>query len=374
MLLCFEKLRIAEKKFETSNMVVISFDLPKEIKHKFDYLPGQYLTIQSPLNEKERRCYSICSGPYDEHLKIAVKEVKGGHLSPYLVHNIKVGDVLDVSQPLGNFHLDQSKGSPTQYIMVAGGSGITPIKSMIEHLLAKNSDARISLIFGNQSADQTPFLQLLKQYSSAKQLSVQHIWKEESGNDLGLKGLLTYENCYQLLHHELLRRQEVMLYTCGPGPVMDNVKKAGIELGIKPKNIFQEYFSTKQEGVVGDTPELYRQVVKIVNGKSHYNLPVEKGETILQAAIQNNIPLNYSCKIGICSTCKCKLTSGSVHSGISFGLSQQEKDEGYILTCQAFPLQACTIEPPVQLKIKKNKWFTYRKSAITVGSCFVSLF
>lgn len=328
-------LRISAITRETALCRTITFAIPEGLQEVFRYEPGQYLTLSKPGATDVRRCYSICSLPGTEGLQIGVKKVLNGVMSTYLVEEAKVGDLIEVKIPEGNFRLLPNLLKARQYVFVAGGSGVTPIRSMIGHVLAQEPLAKVVLIYGNRDEENVIFSGYFKDLAADARFTLINCLQDPSADWKGERGLLTYEKIYALLQAQPIRYDTTDYFICGPKPMMDNAKQAFSSLGVPDNRVHAEYFQAAvvQRSVEGTQS---RGVRLLLHGGTE-TIEVKADQSILDAALAGGVELPYSCKQGVCSSCKMKLLSGQVDQAVDLSLTEQERQAGYILTCCSYP-------------------------------------
>lgn len=336
-------LKIREIVKETPDTVTIYFEQPEPY---LDYKPGQYLTVILDVNGKEeRRSYSLCTSPFvDPYPGITVKRVKDGLISNYLIDKLRPGKSIEIMKPMGHFTLDFHSKNKYHYVMVTGGSGITPIMGLIKSVLINEPHSRISLLYCSRSEDQIIFHQQLTVLEGKHpgQLKVLHHLTQPSGNWTGFKGRLDGDRIKQAITQFDFPEAEKSVYlTCGPQGLMETTLKTLENLGIDTDTVLRENFfiapTSKPE--VADEPALQlTREVKIVLEGEEYEFDVAPEQTILEAGLQRDIDMPYSCQSGLCTSCRGKLLSGEVKMDEDAGLSANELKEGYVLCCVAHPL------------------------------------
>ncbi len=329
---------------ETKDAISIVFEQPSK---KISYKSGQFLTLIVPVAGKEvRRAYSLCSSPFvDTDLAVSVKRVEKGLMSNWLPDHLKVGDTLKVMEPMGQFTTEYSSGNKRHLIMFAGGSGITPMMSIIKSLLTQEPDSICSLIYCNRDIDsiifKNQFEVLQTQYEG--RLHVIHILDNAPMNWQGLSGLLNKEMLTKLFERIPVWGLEKTTYLmCGPEGMMKNVETLLAEHQIPREKIFKESFVA---GVLDkprkdDQPaaeKKTRDVTIRYDGQEHV-IAVPHNKTILETALDQGIDLPYSCQSGLCTACRGKALSGQVKLDEEEGLSKSERAEGYVLTCVGHPM------------------------------------
>jgi ring-1,2-phenylacetyl-CoA epoxidase subunit PaaE len=345
----FHSLKVKEVRRETADAVSVSFDLPITLKTDYQYKQGQYLTLKLKVNNEElRRSYSICTSPYNENdLRIAVKEVSGGKVSTFINKQLKAGDVIDVMTPMGNFYSVLSGANKKHYVLFAGGSGITPMLSILKSVLYIEKQSKITLVYANRNEESVIFKneidKLSEQYN--QQLQVIYIY-DESQNELPelQKGFITPVKVLALTENYIGVGEQYEYFICGPAPMMENVKTGLQQLNINQEKIHIEYFSSVIEAVdaaeknVSTSESVESNVTVIQYGiETNFNLNT-KGKNVLDAALEAGVDVPYSCKGAVCCTCRAKVIEGKAKMDANFALTDAEVEDGYILTCQAHPI------------------------------------
>ncbi len=347
----FYILKIEKLYRETNDTVSITFHVPDNLKELFTYKPGQYLTIKLPVNGVEnRRAYSISSSPHDDkHISISVKKVDDGKVSTYINDTLKEGDFLEVMPPLGNFTIDANPANQNNYVLIGGGSGITPLFSIIKSLLSIEKKSKVYLIFQNRNQESIIFKNQLNELESKypHNFFLVNILSQPTGTWDGLKGRLDATTIAKhLLKHLTNTNLNSEYYLCGPQGLMYEAEKALHQLKVESYKIHKENFSSPVASTIGERldisltneEEIKQQKVKIILYSEEFEFVVQPDETIISAAQREGYDPPYSCQIGACSTCRAKLKSGKVFMDERDSLTDEEIAEGYILTCQSHPL------------------------------------
>lgn len=355
----FNTLKIKNIRRETPNAVSISFEIPAELKNDYHYLPGQYVTLSVKVNGLSfNRSYSLCSNPYtDNEHRIAIKKVPGGKVSTYLTDIAKEGEAIEVMPPMGNFHTDLKADAEKHYYLFGAGSGITPLFSILKAVLSNEPNSKITLAYGNFNSDSVIFKNELNDLIKAngERLSVVHVFDQpkKKGGFLGIGKKISEELAFQqgridaIFVKKLLAQKDLSnaeFYTCGPTGLMKAVESTLTQLNIADEKINVEYFTAKDEEdkkavSVGVSEENYdgNTLIDVVcDGKSH-SFSMKGKETVLDACSKNNVDPPFACMVGACTTCRCKLSVGSVEMGDCEALTPKEIEQGYILSCQAKP-------------------------------------
>lgn len=349
----FHTLPVSSVHRETEDSIVIGFVIPAGLRNDFTFIHGQYLTLKVPVNGEElRRSYSICSSPLDpEELRIAVKRVEKGRASTYLVEHLKPGMTLEVMTPMGSFYTLLDAAHRKHYACFAGGSGITPILSIIKTVLRTEPHSGLTLFYGNTDQDRIIFRSALEELQAKykERLAVHHILTYGHDEDKLFNGLVTVEKATELTRRFIRESPETEYFICGPEPMMVNVSQALEKLGVDKKRIHVELFTspvtseTKQAEPApqADVPVTGKAKVKIIlDGKETEIEVAPKGDSILDSAENAGLDVPYACKGAVCCTCKARIVEGKVHMDMNYALTDEEVADGYVLTCQSHPLTA----------------------------------
>jgi len=349
----FYALNIASVKPETDSAVCISFDIPEKLKQIFTFNPGQFLTLQITINGKKvRRSYSICSGVADKQLKVGIKRIKNGVFSNYANDHFASGDCIEVMPPQGSFSPVLDFNNEKHYMCLAVGSGITPILSIIKSIFSTEPKSTITLVYGNKRTNSMMFkeeLSFIKNANISRFNWVNIMSQEDQGSDT-LKGKINNEKGFELQKKKLVDIQATNeAFICGPESMISEVSRGFRKEGLAAAQIHYELFANssadsevmlkKAQQRVSDYGENKTSKVSVIADGRTINFDLASvGENILDAGMDNGMELPYSCKAGVCSTCKAKLIKGKVDMDISHGLEKHEVEAGYILTCQAHPI------------------------------------
>ena len=334
----FHPLSITSIVYLTSDAVAISFDVSNNALFQFE--AGQYITIKQDINGEEiRRAYSICS-MNAEGVTIGVKKVEGGRMSTFLTERVKKGDVLNVMPPSGNFVI---KGDNKHIVGICAGSGVTPIIAMIKTELAKPSDAKFTLIYGNKTKDSSMFSEEIKQLQVENPERLKIHWAFSRERIAGtINGRLDKNTIQQLLNTFMPLKTADAYFVCGPGELIDNANELLLLNNINQKKINFERFTTVEKTDVADndSDEIISNVRVCVDGEDFEFTLSNKGQTILDAAMEQGADVPFSCKGAVCCTCRAKVMEGSVTMDANYSLSKDEVAQGYVLGCQARPASA----------------------------------
>ncbi len=343
----FHTLKVAEVRRETADCVSIAFDITAELAADYNYLQGQYVTLKMNVNGEEvRRSYSVCSSPLlNEQLRVAVKQVKDGRMSGYLNTQLKAGDILEVMTPMGSFHSAMNAANKKNYVLFAGGSGITPMLSIIKTVLLAEPQSTLVLLYGNRDETSIIFKNELENIAAANagRLKIVHVL-EHSPEVEGslLRGIMLPEKVKALIENYVGLNLDNEFFICGPGPMMRNVENTLIELQIPKPNIHLEYFTVDVEPgkvqVVPEIPLIESTVTVIMDGEETTFQLSSAGKAVLDAAMDAGVDVPFSCKGAVCCTCKAKVLEGKIQMSKNYALTDKEVAEGYVLTCQSHPL------------------------------------
>ena len=343
----YYRLKVQEIVKETPDTITIHFQQPSQ--EPIPYKPGQFLTLIVEINgEKVRRSYSMSSSPHlDKTLAVSVKRVSNGKVSNYLNDRLRVGDSLEVMEPMGTFSPVLHASQQRHAVLFGAGSGITPLISIIKSILATESRSQVSLIYGNRNTESIIFRKQLEALSTqyAGRFNLVHVLSQPEDNWNGHTGRLNQTSILKLLEHlPNVDRPDTEYYMCGPEGLMDEVKKALAIMHVASDRMHKESFVTSTSvvtPVVADEPVsnviVTRDVTVIYEG-SEYKFTVTPKQTILEAALDQDIDLPFSCQSGLCTACRGKCLSGKVKLDEEDGLSEHELKEGYVLTCVGHPL------------------------------------
>lgn len=330
----FELLKVSSIKKITSDSVSVSFYIPEELKSKFNFEPGQYVTISVDIEGKEeRRSYSICSGP-DENLTIGIKKVENGKVSTWVNTILKEGDNVLVSYPEGSF---KWKTSDRFVVSFASGSGITPILSIAKFLEKEIGEMR--LVYGNRSLKSAMFIDEIKGFKNTK---TTHFLTQEQ-NESSIYGRITKESVSDFIKQDLNLLKADAYFLCGPEEMIMNVLETLTTFGVSKNKIHYELFTTPvlMKPVSKNEPkEIYKGTSKVtvVLDDEQIELEMKNNSTsILESLNMEGYDPPYSCKGGVCCSCKAKVMEGEVEMKLNYSLTDEEVAKGYVLTCQAFP-------------------------------------
>ncbi|OUW34433.1 MAG: hypothetical protein CBD39_03985 [Flavobacteriaceae bacterium TMED179] len=329
----FYNMRISNIDRITDESVVLSIEIPSEIKSLFKYIAGQYISLELDIESKTiRRSYSICSAPNEELLQVGIKELKNGIFSSYANKKLRPGDKIRVGEPEGRFILDpENRKYPI--MAIAAGSGITPIMSILKFFLTSDSNTSFTLIYGNKSPQKTMFYQelLLLEKLNPKKFKIHWIFSQANidGSAFGRIDTAFINFAMNNSHSNLAR-----FYICGPESLIKLSQELLLKRGVDENNIFFELFSaspTKSAFL----KSVDKGVLKITCDQVTHTLDLIKGKTLLEIALEAKLEVPYSCQGGVCSSCIAKITRGKATMENNQILTDDEVSEGLVLSCQA---------------------------------------
>lgn len=342
----FHRLRVAEIVPETEDAYSIRFDVPKELQEAFRFRAGQHLTLLAEIDGEEvRRNYSLCTAPFENDWMVTVKRIAGGVFSNWVGDNLKAGDVLDVMPPHGSFTTSFDASARRHAVAFAGGSGITPIMSLVRTMLAEEPQSRFTLFYGNRDSNSIIFLEALAALKDRymNRLEIFHFLAQEEGDVELFNGMLDRTRCDEAIAHLVDDPKTVAdWFICGPGPMMDAAEAALLDRGAKKERIHIERFTADRPSaaLAAQMQALQDQAVGLtvsvtLDGRTR---KVEFSQAnILDSALAAGLPAPFACKAGVCATCRAKVTKGKVEMAAHDGLTDEEIAAGYVLTCQSVP-------------------------------------
>jgi ring-1,2-phenylacetyl-CoA epoxidase subunit PaaE len=343
----FYPLTIESVRQETREAVAVTFAVPPELRDSFRFVQGQHLTVRADVDgEDVRRSYSICSGVRDGRLRIAIKRVPGGQFSNWANASLKPGVTLDVMPPMGHFNLPLSPENRKQYVAFAAGSGITPVFSLVKTTLEAEPHSEFTLFYGNRASSSVMFKEELGDLKDAYlgRLNLVYVMSREPQDIEVLNGRITREKAEALLTRWVDVNEVDAFFVCGPDGMMKAVQEALESLHVPKAKVKVELFATsipRKDHVPRPVAVAGRgacEVTVIQDGRRRTFSMDKDTEPVLDAALAQGLELPYSCKGGVCSTCRCKLVEGQVDMDANYALEDYEVARGFILTCQSYPV------------------------------------
>ncbi|WP_418510468.1 2Fe-2S iron-sulfur cluster-binding protein [Corallibacter sp.] len=336
----FHKLTIKDIQRETDKSVTISFHIPETLKSEFSFTAGQYITLRTTLNGNEvRRDYSLCSSPKSGEIKVAVKEIKDGTFSAYANNVLKAGDTIDVAPPKGHFTFVPNDKKTKNIAAFAAGSGITPILSIIKCALEEEVHSEVILVYGNKTTQDTIFLnELLElQHKYSERFSIQFVFSQADEDD-AIFGRIEKSTVNYVMKNKHKNIDVDAVYLCGPEAMIHTVKDVLTENGIAKDRILFELFKAAKPTEVDNSSigEGQTKITVIVDDEEA-TFEMSQKQSILEAALDEDLDAPYSCQGGICSSCLARIKEGEATMRQNNILTDNEVAEGLILTCQAHP-------------------------------------
>lgn len=343
----FHTLTIADVVDETADARSIRFAVPDDLREAFKFKPGQHLTLKAQiLGEDVRRNYSLCVAPQDGQVMVTVKRIAGGAFSNWANDNLTPGSRVEVMPPHGSFTWDFDPAHANHYVGFAGGSGITPVMSLLKTALLTEPESRFTLFYGNRDSNSIIFLEALAQLKNRfmDRLQVHHFLAEEAENIDLFNGMLDRAKCDDILAALIEPADVAAFFICGPGPMMDAAEDALKARGVPTDRIHLERFTADRPSAALEaqmqalTQEAagLTMTVTLDGRKRRVAFDVAAGN-ILDSARAAGLPAPFACKAGVCATCRAKVVSGEVEMAARYGLTDEEVASGYVLTCQSVP-------------------------------------
>ena len=344
----FFPLEVVDVRRETRDAVVLTLKPREGDAAHFDFIPGQYLTFRREFDGVElRRSYSICAGKDEGALRVAVKRVEGGTFSTWANESLAPGEMLEAMPPMGSFHTPPSPDAAKHYLAFAGGSGITPVLSILKTALDREPKACFTLVYANKKISSIMFREEIEDAKNLHlgRLSVLHVLESEAQDIELFTGRVDAEKCKALFADWIDIASVDFAFICGPEPMMLAIAAALREHGLEDNQIKFELFASGQPGRAPARAVPTRSVetsasceasVTLDGATRSFRLP--KAMSLLDAALAHKIDAPYACKAGVCSTCRAKILEGEAEMAANHALEDYEVRQGYVLTCQSYPL------------------------------------
>jgi ring-1,2-phenylacetyl-CoA epoxidase subunit PaaE len=345
----FRLLTIKDVRRETADCVSVAFEIPAEWKEEIHFKQGQNITVKTVVQGEElRRSYSICSSPFDQELRIAVKRIENGKFSTHANQQLRKGDRVEVMAPSGKFFTGLNPQQAKNYLAFASGSGITPIISIIKTTLITEPESSFTLVYGNRDRHSIIFREVLEAFKNQyiDRFAIHFILSREKTDASIYQGRIDADKCKILFSKLIDPTQMDDIFLCGPEQMIFTVKKTLEEIGTGNEKIHFELFTIpgqelkKQQlnsASSATTSEETGHVTIKVDGVSFEMDLAFDGITVLDAALQAGADLPYACKGGVCASCRARLTEGKVEMDTNYALETDELEAGFILTCQSHP-------------------------------------
>ncbi|WP_419911763.1 1,2-phenylacetyl-CoA epoxidase subunit PaaE [Hoeflea sp.] len=346
----FHSLKIADVRRETPDAVSVAFDVPEASREAFAFIPGQYLTLRANVEgEPVQRTYSICSGLDEGELRVAIKRVEGGVFSNFANDNLEAGMALDVMGPQGRFTAHPSAEARNHYVAFTAGSGVTPIFSIVKTILSREPDSTFTMFYGNRDRASVIFREQLEDLKDRflERFTLIHVLSRE-GQDVDLlHGRLNAERIEKFAETGLFDAETVAnVFLCGPGDMIETSRTTLEKLGVASDRIRFELF-TPAEGSPPPKPKSQKAqeaaekgvaIETVLDGASRAFVMGVEDDNVVDAAHRHGIELPFSCKGGMCCTCRCRLKEGDVEMAANYSLEPWELEAGFVLACQSRPL------------------------------------
>lgn len=342
----FHPLTVTDVHKTIRDAVVLSFAVPE--RADFEFIQGQYLTFRREFDGEElRRSYSICAGLDDGILQVGIKRVEGGAFSTWANDNVKVGDTLEAMAPMGKFHTDLDAEAQRHYLGFAGGSGVTPVLSILRTILTREPHSRFTLVYANRAVSTIMFRAELEDLKNTYmgRVNVIHVL-EADAQDIDLfTGRVDEEKCAQLFSRWIDIASVDTAFICGPEPMMLGIAASLRAHGLSDDQIKFELFGSSQPGRAkkqaiaanaAQSGAMTEATVTMDGATRSFKMP--RDMSLLEAALENSMDAPFACKAGVCSTCRAKVTEGEVEMLTNHALEDNEVSDGFVLTCQCYPL------------------------------------
>ena len=343
----FHPLRVTEVQAATRDAIAVTFDVPAALQQEFAYVQGQYLTLRTQLDGTEvRRSYSICSAVQDQRLRVAIKRVADGQFSNWAADHLTAGAVIDVMPPQGQFYVPLEPQAARHVVAFACGSGITPVLSIVKSTLLAEPLSNVTLVYGNRSSGHVMFKEELEDLKDLFLARLNLVWiMSRESQDIPLfNGRIGYDKCKDLLRHWIDPAGIDTAFICGPQDMMLAVSQALLESDVEKARIRRELFGTPAES---RAPRVLRspaqgsaecQVAVVLDGtRRTFSMPKNK-DNLVNAGLLAGLEMPFSCKGGVCSTCRAFVVEGEVDMDINFALEDYEVARGFVLCCQSYPV------------------------------------
>lgn len=344
----FHELKVTEVRKTIRDAVVVTMEPAPGDTAAFDFTQGQYLTFRRDFDGEElRRSYSICAGKDDGLLQVGIKRVEGGAFSTWANEALKPGDILEAMPPRGAFHTPLDPAARRHYLGFAGGSGITPVLSILKTTLAREPGSVFTLVYANKAVNTIMFREELEDLKNTYigRFSVIHILETDAQEIDLFTGLVTREKCAELFRGWIDIAHVDTAFICGPEPMMLGIASALRDAGLADGQIKFELFASAQPGRMPrkvareETASTGNQAtVAITLDGATRAITMAKDTSLLDAALGNAIDAPFACKAGVCSTCRCRVLEGEVEMIANHALEDYEVEKGYVLSCQSFPV------------------------------------
>jgi ring-1,2-phenylacetyl-CoA epoxidase subunit PaaE len=346
----FHPLRVKAIQPDTAEAVIVSFEVPSELREVFGFTQGQYLTLRKEIEGQDlRRSYSICAGVDDGELRVGVRKVRGGVFSNWINEHLQPGDTVNVMAPQGRFFVPIEPAASRHHLGIAGGSGITPILSIMKTVLAREPASRFTLIYGNRSLRSTMFKEEIEDLKDRymTRLVLHHVFSDEHTDAPINMGLMDRTKIDEFLRTIVPAAKIDHAYICGPFQMNDEAEAALLGAGVAEERVHVERFGIAQpaagqvgavvhEAKPGDAEQARITIIR--DGLKREIQFYKDQPSILDCASAAGLEVPFSCTSGVCGTCRAKVMEGDVRMERNFALDRHEVAAGFVLTCQAHPM------------------------------------
>ncbi len=349
----FHLLKVESIDRETTDSMRVALQVPEDLQKEYDFLPGQHLPIQVTVDGKKiRRTYSICSVPGEQPLVLGVRVQPGGQFSEFVANELSAGDELEVMPPFGQFHVTLDADNQKTYLAFAAGSGITPVLSIIRSTLEGEPLSKFVLFYGNRRQSTTMFIDDLYALKNRfpERLQLYFLFTQEEQEYSIFSGRLDDAKVRELFTDFCQGLEPDEAYLCGPFPMIETITNALTELGFDSDNIHMERYGPPRKGrqaaelkaSTAEQKDLSTITIIMDGHRKSFEMP-KAGDNIVDAAAEHGFELPFSCKGGVCATCRTHVREGEVQMETNYGLEPWEVEKGYVLACQSHPVSESVI-------------------------------
>lgn len=343
----FFPLTVTDVRRETADSVSLALAVPAPLRERFRFRHGQHLTLRATLGGEEvRRSYSICSGLDDGEMRVAIKRVEGGRFSCFANESLKPGDTIETMPPAGRFTAPLAPERARGYLLIAAGSGITPVLSIARTVLAREPKAQVTLLYGNRTVASIMFREAIEDLKNRHltRLRVIHVLSREKQDVELFNGRLDAARIEALTEKLVDVASVDEAFICGPAGLNEDAARVLKARGLAPEHVHVEHFlapgaagpaAARPPAAAADLPDRAR--VTIIRDGVRTEIAVARGETVLEAGMRQGLELPYSCRAGVCATCRCFNRGGKVEMDANYSLEAWELEAGYVLACQSRP-------------------------------------